>query len=246
MTTITVNNLTKSYGPVVAVDRLTFSARSGRVTGFLGPNGSGKTTTLRMLLGLARPTSGSATIGGVAYRDLPDPGRTVGAVLDSMGFHPSRSGSQHLRVLASAAGIEPARVRKVLGLVGLRDAARRSAGGYSLGMRQRLSLAAALLGDPDVLVLDEPLNGLDPEGIRWMRDLLRRLAAEGRTILVSSHLLAEVANTVDDVVVISDGRLVTEGSLSEINKSGDDLEKVFFSLIESSTFVSNQAMEVVL
>jgi len=231
MRTLTVSNLTKAYGPITAVDRLSFSARPGRVTGFLGPNGSGKTTTLRVLLGLARPTSGSATIGGVPYRDLTEPARTVGAVIDNMGFHPSRSAAQHLRILASAAGIDKRRVDEVLGLVGLTDAAGRTIGGFSLGMRQRLNLAGALLGDPGALVFDEPLNGLDPEGIRWVRDLLRRLAAQGRTVLLSSHLLAEVAHTVDDVVVISGGRLVTESALADIAPDGDDLEQAFFSLV---------------
>jgi ABC-2 type transport system ATP-binding protein len=231
MRTFTVSNLTKAYGPVVAVDKLSFSARPGRVTGFLGPNGSGKTTTLRILLGLARPTSGSALIGGVPYRDLPDPARTVGAVIDNMGFHPSRSAVQHLRVLASAGGVDKRRVDEVLGLVGLADVAGRRVGGFSLGMRQRLNLAGALLGDPGALVFDEPLNGLDPEGIRWVRDLLRRLAAQGRTVLLSSHLLSEVSHTVDDVVVISAGRLVTESALTDIAPVGEDLEQVFFNLV---------------
>jgi ABC-2 type transport system ATP-binding protein len=241
-----VNNLTKAYGPVVAVDRLSFSARPGRATGFLGPNGAGKTTTLRVLVGLARPTSGSATIGWVVYRELRDPARTVGAVLDSMGFHPNVSASGQLRVRASAAGVARARVDEVLGLVHLADAAGRNVGGYSLGMRQRLSLAAALLGDPPVQVLDEPLDGLDPEGIRWMRELMRKLAAEGRTILVSSHLLAEVANTVDDVVVVSQGRLVAEEPWSELSRKGEDLEEVFFSLIESAGSAGTHTTEVAL
>jgi ABC-2 type transport system ATP-binding protein len=231
MRTFTVSNMTKAYGPVVAVDKLSFSARPGRVTGFLGPNGSGKTTTLRILLGLARPTSGSALIGGVPYRDLSDPARTVGAVIDNMGFHPSRSAVQHLRVLASAGGVDKRRVDEVLGLVGLADVAGRRVGGFSLGMRQRLNLAGALLGDPGALVFDEPLNGLDPEGIRWVRDLLRRLAAQGRTVLLSSHLLSEVSHTVDDVVVISAGRLVTESALTDIAPVGEDLEQVFFNLV---------------
>src|SRR5215469_5163839 len=203
MSAITISHLTKRYGPVLAVDDLSFDVHPGKVTGFLGPNGSGKTTTLRILLGLAAPTSGSATIGGLAYHQLPDPARQVGAALDSNTFHPGRSATQHLKVIATAAGLPHRRVGEVLDLVGLSDAASRRVGGYSMGMRQRLSLASALLGDPGVLVLDEPLNGLDPEGIRWIRSLLRHLAAEGRTVLVSSHLLSEVAQTVDDVVVLS-------------------------------------------
>ena len=230
MKTLSVSNLTKHYGHVVAVDGLSFAAKPGRVTGFLGPNGSGKTTTLRVLLGLARPTSGSATIGGVPYRELRQPARTVGAVIDSMGFHPSRSAVQHLRVLASAGGIDRARVDEVIALVGLAEAANRSVGGFSLGMRQRLNLAGALLGDPEVLIFDEPLNGLDPEGIRWVHELLRHLAAQGRTVLLSSHLLAEVSSTVDDVVVIANGRLVSQSSLADLSY-GTDLEQAFFDLV---------------
>jgi ABC-2 type transport system ATP-binding protein len=216
MSAITISHLTKRYGPVLAVDDLSFDVHPGKVTGFLGPNGSGKTTTLRILLGLATPTSGSATIGGLAYHQLPDPARQVGAALDSNTFHPGRSATQHLKVIATAAGLPHRRVGEVLDLVGLSDAAGRRVGGYSLGMRQRLSLASALLGDPGVLVLDEPLNGLDPDGIRWIRSLLRRLAAEGRTVLVSSHLLSEVAQTVDDVVVLSKGHVIAETTLSEL------------------------------
>ena len=214
MSAIIISRLTKRYGPVVAVDDLSFDVHPGKVTGFLGPNGSGKTTTLRILLGLAAPTSGTATIGGLPYHQLPDPARQVGAALDGNTFHPGRSAAQHLRIIATAAGIPFGRVDQVLGIVGLADAAGRRVGGYSLGMRQRLSLAAALLGDPGTLVLDEPLNGLDPEGIRWMRATLRTLAAEGRAVLVSSHLLNEVAQTVDDVVVLARGRLVTQGPLA--------------------------------
>ena len=216
MSAITISHLTKRYGPVLAVDDLSFDVHPGKVTGFLGPNGSGKTTTLRILLGLATPTSGSATIGGLAYHQLPDPARQVGAALDSNTFHPGRSATQHLKIIATAAGLPHRRVGEVLDLVGLSDAASRRVGGYSMGMRQRLSLASALLGDPGVLVLDEPLNGLDPEGIRWIRSLLRRLAAEGRTVLVSSHLLSEVAQTVDDVVVLSRGHVIAETTLSEL------------------------------
>ena len=213
---LNVDHLTKRYGSVTAVDGLSFEVGPGRVTGFLGPNGAGKTTTLRMLLGLTAPTSGTATINGVRYRDLPNPARTVGAALEADTFQPGRSAIEHLRILATAAGISRRRPAEVLDMVGLTEDARRRVGTYSLGMRQRLTLATTLLGDPGVLILDEPLNGLDPEGIRWMRDLLRRLAGEGRTVLVSSHLLAEAAQTVDDVVVISRGRLAAEGPVAEL------------------------------
>ena len=199
-----------------AVDDLSFDVPPGRVTGFLGPNGSGKTTTLRILLGLAAPTSGTATIAGLPYRELPDPMLRVGAALDSNTFHPGRSAAQHLRIITTAADLPPGRVEEVLDLVGLSDVAGRKVGGFSLGMRQRLSLAGALVGNPRVLVLDEPLNGLDPDGIRWIRDLLRSLAAGDRTVLVSSHLLSEVAQTVDDVVVVSRGRLVAQAPLAEL------------------------------
>jgi ABC-2 type transport system ATP-binding protein len=213
---IRVEGLTKRYGRVLAVDDLSFGAEAGRVTGFLGPNGAGKTTTLRVLVGLAAPSAGRATIGGRVYRELDEPARHVGAVLETMSFHPGRSGRNHLRALAAAAGLPRERVEEVLSLVDLQDAARRRAGGYSLGMRQRLGLAAALLGEPDVLVLDEPANGLDPQGIRWLRDLLRSLADAGRSVLLSSHVLAEVAQLADDVVIIHRGRFVTEGPVAEI------------------------------
>ena len=216
MASIAVERLTKRFGPVLAVDELTFEIDSGTVTGFLGPNGAGKTTTLRMLLGLVTPSSGSATIGGVAYRDLAHPVRHVGAVLEASSFHPARRAHDHLRVLAIAAGIPDRRVEEVLARVGLSDAAGRRVGGFSLGMRQRLGLAAALLGDPEVLILDEPANGLDPEGVHWLRGFLRSFADQGRTVLVSSHLLAEVAQTVDHVVIIARGRLVTESSLVDL------------------------------
>lgn len=225
---LTVESLTKEFGSVRAVDDLSFTVAPGRVTGFLGPNGAGKTTTLRCLLGLVSPTSGRTLIAGRAYRDLPDPTHTVGASLEASGFHPGRTARDHLRILARAGGVEPSRVDVVLDQVGLADAANRRAGGFSLGMRQRLALASALLGDPDVLVLDEPANGLDPEGIAWLRQFLRYLAAEpsptapeGRTILVSSHVLAEVEQTVDDVVIIARGRLVTAGSLADLVAGGD-------------------------
>jgi ABC-2 type transport system ATP-binding protein len=216
MSTIGFNKLTKRYGSVLAVDGLTFDVQPGKVTGFLGPNGSGKTSTLRMLLGLAIPTSGTATIGGVPYHQLPDPVRQVGAALDSNTFHPGRSAAQHLRIITTVTGLPRHRVDEVLGLVGLSDVAGRAVGGFSLGMRQRLSLAGALLGDPGVLIFDEPLNGLDPDGIRWLRGMLRMLAAQNRTVLLSSHLLSEVAQTVDEVVVLSRGRLVTHTTLADL------------------------------
>ncbi|QKE84072.1 ATP-binding cassette domain-containing protein [Arthrobacter sp. NEB 688] len=213
---IEITGLTKTFGQFVAVDDLTFGVEPGRITGFLGPNGAGKTTTLRMLLGLVRPTGGRATIGGLSYAELPRPLESVGAALEATNFHPGRSGRDHLRVLAAAGGIPDSRVDELLELTGIPAAARKRAGGYSMGMRQRLGLAAALVGDPQVLVLDEPANGLDPEGIRWLRGFLRHLAAEGKTILVSSHLLQEVAQTVDDVVIIANGRLVQAGPMEEL------------------------------
>jgi ABC-2 type transport system ATP-binding protein len=214
---IEISHLTKRFGSFTAVDDLSFVVEPGRITGFLGPNGAGKTTTLRMALGLVRATSGSVTIDGQDYRELADPLRTVGAALEATSFHPGRSGRDHLRVLAAAGGFPDARVDELLELTGIPAFARRRAGAYSLGMRQRLALAAALLGDPQVLILDEPANGLDPEGIRWLRGFLSRLSREqGKTILVSSHLLQEVAQTVDDVVIIANGRLVREGSMAEL------------------------------
>jgi len=213
---IEIRHLTKTFGPVRAVDDLSFTVAPGRVTGFLGPNGAGKTTTLRMLLGLVSPTSGTATIGGRRYAELDQPLRAVGAALEASDFHPGRTARDHLRVSAPKAGASDARVDELLELVGLGAAATRRVGGFSLGMRQRLGLAATLLGDPPVLLLDEPANGLDPEGIRWLRDLLRSLAAEGRTVLVSSHVLSEVQQTVDDIVVIARGRLVHASTLPEL------------------------------
>jgi ABC-2 type transport system ATP-binding protein len=217
-TQIEVSHLTKTFGPVRAVDDLSFTVRPGRVTGFLGPNGAGKTTTLRMLLGLVAPTSGTATIGGRRYADLERPMRTVGAAHEAADFHPGRTALDHLRVFAPQAGVPDARAAEVLDLVGLSFAAKRRVGGFSLGMRQRLALATTLLGDPPVLLLDEPANGLDPEGIRWLRDLLRALAAQGRTVLVSSHVLSEVQQTVDDVVIIAGGRLVHASTLEELSR----------------------------
>ncbi len=206
--------LTKRFGGVHAVEDLSFTAPAGKITGFLGPNGAGKTTTLKMLLGLVEPSSGEALVGGRHYRELPQPRRVLGAVLETTGVHPGRRAGDHLRILAGAAGLAPGRVGEVLEQVGLKDAVRRRIGGFSMGMRQRLGLAAALLGDPEVLVLDEPANGLDPEGMAWLRKLLRGLAAEGRTVLVSSHVLSEVAQTVDDVIIINKGRLRYSGPLA--------------------------------
>ncbi len=220
---IEVAGLTKMFGTLKAVDDLSFTVGPGVVTGFLGPNGAGKTTTLRCLLGLVAPTAGTATIGGLAYRDLTDPVGTVGALLESSSFHPGRSARAHLEVMALGAGIDPARAREMLAHVGLAEVAEKRVGGYSLGMRQRLGLAAALLGDPQVLVLDEPSNGLDPAGIAWLRDFLRTLAGEGRTVLVSSHVLSEVQQTVDDVVVISRGRLVRQGRLADLDSGPPDV-----------------------
>jgi ABC-2 type transport system ATP-binding protein len=213
---IVVSGLTKQYRRVRAVDNLSFEVQPGRVTGFLGPNGAGKTTTLRMVLNLVAPTAGTATIGGQRYADLHEPLRTVGAVLEASSAHKGRTGRNHLRVVAASAGLPDGRVDEVLELVGLTPAAKRKFKGYSLGMRQRLGIAAALLGDPRVLILDEPANGLDPEGIRWMRDLLKALAREGRTVLVSSHLLSEMQILADDIVIIAAGQLVRQGPVSEV------------------------------
>ena len=213
---IVVSGLTKRYADVTAVDGLSFTVEAGRVTAFLGPNGAGKTTTLRVLLGLATPTAGDTTIGGSRYGELSRPIRRVGAVLEGSAAHRGRTGRDHLRVICRAGGVPLERADEVLALVGLTAAARRPFKGYSLGMRQRLGIAAALIGNPQVLILDEPANGLDPEGIRWLRDLLRGLADQGRTILVSSHLLAEVQALADDVVIIAAGRLVAHGSVESV------------------------------
>jgi ABC-2 type transport system ATP-binding protein len=225
MPLIEIQNLVKHYGPIRAVDDLSFGVEAGTITGFLGPNGSGKTTTLRALLGLLTPTSGTATIDGQPYRALADPLLQVGAMLEAAA-HPSRSARNHLRILAAEASVPATRVEEMLRLVELDGAAKRRVGGFSLGMRQRLGLAGALIGDPGVLVLDEPSNGLDPEGIRWLRDFLRSLAAEGRTILLSSHVLAEVAQTVDDVVVISSGRVVAQAPLERLTAHGSQQIRV--------------------
>jgi ABC-2 type transport system ATP-binding protein len=213
---IEVRDLTKRYGDKVAVDHLSFTVEPGRVTGFLGPNGAGKSTTMRLILGLDRPTSGTATIDGQLYRDIAQPLHTVGALLEAKSVHPGRSARNHLRFLAQSQGLPSSRVDEVLGLVGLRDVAGKRAGGFSLGMGQRLGIAAALLGDPQVLMLDEPVNGLDPEGVLWVRNLMKQLASEGRTILVSSHLMNEMAVTADHLIVIGRGRLITESSTEDV------------------------------
>ncbi|SBT50709.1 ABC transporter ATP-binding protein [Micromonospora narathiwatensis] len=213
---IVVSGLTKQYKNVRAVDNLSFTVQPGRVTGFLGPNGAGKTTTLRMLLNLVTPTAGGATIGGHRYADLADPLRSVGAVLEASSAHKGRTGINHLRVICAAAGLPRERADEALALVGLTPAAKRKFKGYSLGMKQRLGIAAAMLGNPQVLILDEPANGLDPEGIRWMRGFLKGLAAEGRTVLVSSHLLSEMQLLADDVVIIAAGKLVRQGPVEQV------------------------------
>lgn len=220
---IGVESLTKSYGSTIAVDDMSFVAHSGRVTGLLGRNGAGKSTTLRILLGLSRPDHGSATFDGTPYRELADPLRTVGAILEDPAFHPGQTGLTHLRAMACAAKLPTRRVEEVLGQVELGDAGRRRVGGYSLGMRQRLGLAAAMIGNPATLVLDEPQNGLDPQGIQWLRLLLRRLAAEGRTVLVSSHVLAEVAQLADDAVIVAGGRVVSAAPIAELLQPSRDV-----------------------
>ncbi|HEX6325855.1 MAG TPA: ATP-binding cassette domain-containing protein [Jiangellaceae bacterium] len=233
---IELHGLTKRYGPITAVEDLTFSPAPGRVTGFVGANGAGKSTTIRMLLGLTRPDAGAATIDGKAYAELRDPLRTVGAMVDPNVFHPNRTGRDALRVIARAAEISDSRVDHVLALVGLTDAAHQRVGGYSMGMRQRLALAAALLGEPGAVVLDEPANGLDPHGVHWLRGLIRNLAAEGRTVFVSSHLLAELAQTIDDVVIIAHGRLVTHEPMTALleRANGGSLEDVYLNLTSTT------------
>ncbi len=230
MEQVEVRGLTKTFGRVTAVRGVSFTAPAGRVTGFLGPNGSGKTTTLRMLLGLVRPTLGEALIGGVRYQRLDRPHRTVGALLEAGSFHPGRRARDHLRVLAAADGVPDRRMDEVLGQVGLEAAANRRVREFSLGMRQRLGLAAALIGDPRVLLLDEPANGLDPAGIAWLRGLLRDLAAQGRTVLVASHVLSEVAQVADQVVIVSAGQLRFTGPLAEIGGTDHALESAFLKL----------------
>jgi ABC-2 type transport system ATP-binding protein len=234
---VEVDALTKRYGELAAIEDLTFSVDRGTVTGFLGPNGAGKTTTLRLLLGLAEPTAGMARVFGRRYRELDRPARWIGAVLESNDFHPGRSGRNHLRALALTAGadITTERIDEVLELVELATAAGRRVGTYSLGMRQRLGLAGALLGDPELLILDEPANGLDPAGVHWLRTFLRRFAEEGKTVLVSSHLLAEVALTVDQVVIINRGRLVATASLDDLTGPGESLEAAYLRLTVGAT-----------
>lgn len=217
MNAIEISGLTKRYGKVTAVDDLSFAVERGSITGFIGPNGAGKTTTLRLMLGLARPDRGTARFEGRTYRELENPSTQVGAVLEPGGFHPARTARSHLRALAHGAGIDGARVDDVLEQVGLDGAADRRAGGFSLGMRQRLGLGAALLGRPSILLLDEPANGLDPAGIRWLRELLRSLAEHGTTVLVSSHVLAELAQSIDHAVIINRGRLVTSCPIGELH-----------------------------
>ncbi len=234
MAIIEAAGLTKRYGHVLAVDRLSFTVERGQVVGFLGPNGAGKTTTLRMLLGLVRPDAGTAAIGGRAYSELSDPLSQVGAVLEASSFHPGRSARNHLRIQALVAGVGAARIGVVLDRVGLSEAADRRVRGFSLGMRQRLGLATALLAGPEVLILDEPAKGLDPEGVRWLRDLVRHLAAEGTAVLVSSHILAEVAQTVDSVIIINHGRVITQAPIAELTATAR-LEDVFLGLTTGSS-----------
>jgi len=249
-----VRRLTKRYGGTVAVDDLSFAVEAGKVTGFLGPNGAGKTTTMRALLGLLRPSSGEALVEGRPPVAMADPLRTIGAALEATAFHPGRSGRNHLRTLAVAAGIPDARVKEVLEMVELTGAANRRVKGYSLGMRQRLALAAALLGEPRILILDEPANGLDPQGMRWLRDLLREQAAGGRAVLVSSHLLSEVSQTVDELVMIRDGKLVAQTSLADFTAGGgaqlrvraSDLAALATGLGETEATVSRDGAEALL
>jgi ABC-2 type transport system ATP-binding protein len=231
---IEARGLSKRYGSTVAVDGLSFDVRPGSVTGFLGPNGSGKSTTMRMILGLDAPDAGQARIGGRRYHELRWPLREVGALLEAKAFHPGRSARAHLRALAASNDIPPARVEAVLAMVGLERAAGRRAGKFSLGMAQRLGIAAALLGDPGVLLLDEPVNGLDPEGIRWIRGLLRTLAGQGRAVFVSSHLIGEMALTADHLVVVGRGRLLADTSVAELSARSASLEEAFFELTAAS------------
>jgi ABC-2 type transport system ATP-binding protein len=229
MPAITVSQLSKSFGRVRAVDGLDFTADFGRVTGFLGPNGAGKTTTLRILLGLVRADQGTAEIEGKSYLQLSDPLRQVGAVLEAAAFHPGRTAKVHLLSLCAAAGLPPGRAGETLEETGLSAAADRRVGGFSLGMRQRLAIATALLGDPRVLILDEPSNGLDPAGMHWLRSLLRSMASQGRAVLVSSHVLTEIDLIADDVVIVNDGRLVKQGTKAEVTQ-GSTLEEAFLAL----------------
>jgi len=231
---IEARGLVKRYGSTIAVDNLSFDVMPGTVTGFLGPNGAGKSTTMRMMIGLDRPDAGMVRIGGKSYHDLRSPLREVGALLEAKAFHPGRTARAHLTALAASNAIPERRVGEVLGITGLEKAAGRRAGKFSLGMSQRLGIAAALLGDPAVLLLDEPVNGLDPEGIRWIRNLLKNLAAQGRTVLVSSHLISEVAQTADRLIVIGQGRLLAQTTVTELS-ARSSLEEAFFALTEGST-----------
>jgi ABC-2 type transport system ATP-binding protein len=228
MSAISVDHLSKSFGKVKAVDDLSFTVRPANVTGFLGPNGAGKTTTLRMILGLVEPGHGTATIGGRPYVDLPSPITTVGAVLEATSFHPGRTARVHLDAMCVASGLSRDRADQVLAEVDLTDAADRRVGGFSLGMRQRLALASALLGDPGVLILDEPANGLDPEGIHWLRGFLKALAAGGCTVLISSHVLTEMAVIADRVIIVNHGRLVTDAAMTDLG----DLEETYLDLVK--------------
>jgi ABC-2 type transport system ATP-binding protein len=235
---IEARGLVKRYGSTTAVDNLSFDVRPGTVTGFLGPNGAGKSTTMRMMIGLDRPDAGTARIHGKNYHDLRSPLREVGALLEVSGskaFHPGRTARSHLTALAASNSIPRHRVNEVLEITGMEKAADRRAGKFSLGMAQRLGIAAALLGDPAVLLLDEPVNGLDPEGIRWIRNLLKNLAAHGRTVLVSSHLISEVAQTADQLIVIGQGRLLAQTTVAELSARSSSLEEAFFQLTEGST-----------
>jgi ABC-2 type transport system ATP-binding protein len=242
---ISVCGVTKRFGRITAVDDLTLEVHPGVVTGFLGPNGAGKSTTLRIVLGLVLPTEGSATVLGMPYASLRAPASTVGAVLETQSFNPLRSGRNHLRVLASASGIDQRRVDEVLELVGLEAAARRNAGTYSLGMRQRLGLGAALLGDPRILILDEPANGLDPQGIRWLRDLLRDFAAEGKAVLVSSHVLAEMEQLADEAIVIHRGRLVRQAPIAELTSGSRRLRVVTSDVARLESALRERGLGVV-
>ena len=231
---IEARGLVKRYGPTTAVDNLSFDVQPGTVTGFLGPNGAGKSTTMRMILRLDRPDAGTVRIGGRDFRDMRWPLREVGALLEAKAFHPGRSARAHLTALAASNSIGRQRVNEVLEITGMGKAASRRAGKFSLGMSQRLGIAAALLGDPAVLLLDVPVNGLDPEGIRWIRNLLKSLAAQGRTVLISSHLISEVAQTADQLIVIGQGRLLAQTTVAELSSRGQSLEEAFFGLTEGS------------
>ena len=231
--TIVARGLTKSYGRTVAVQNVSFTVRPGTVTGFLGPNGAGKSTTMRMIIGLDRPDGGQATINGKPYGELRWPLREVGAMLEAKAFHQGRSARSHLSALAASNDIPARRVDEVLAMTGLTSVANRRAGKFSLGMAQRLGIAAALLGDPGVVILDEPVNGLDPEGIRWMRSLLRSLADQGRAVLISSHLISEIAVTADQLIVIGRGQLLAQTTVAELSASAGSLEEAFFRLTDS-------------